>query len=371
MTRTTSLARAGRPRHRRKMQRVTMDEVARLAEVSPSTVSLYLRKPTAVTPDTGARIARAVEKLHYVPSLVAGGLAAASSRVVGVIVPSVRNAFFADTVAKLQDALGAEGLQLLLGHSEYSLQQEEALVRAALSWSPAAIVLAGLDHSRSTTQLLLGAEVPVVEIWELGERPIDMAVGFSHHQVGRAAVEHLHGRGCRHIAFLGARMEQDGRARQRAQGYARFLADRRLDARVLERPGAASPESGAVLLRSALQELPHLDGIVCSNDLIALGALFECQRSGIAVPSQLAVIGFGDLPFAGQCIPPLTTVRPPGAVIGQRVAELILRHARDGSIPERDRVVDTSFELIERASSARSSQSKSAAGSSRKRNSVS
>lgn len=351
------------------MQRVTMHEVARLAEVSPSTVSLYLRKPDAVTADTGARIARAVEKLLYVPNLVAGGLAAASSRVVGVIVPSVRNAFFADTVAKLQDALGAEGLQLLLGHSEYSLAQEEALVRAALSWSPAAIVLAGLEHSRNTRQLLLGAQVPVVEIWELGERPIDMAVGFSHQEVGRAATEHLHARGCRHIAFLGARMEQDGRARQRAQGYARFLADRRVAARVLDQPGTASPESGALLLSRALQESPQLDGIVCSNDLIALGALFECQRRGITVPDQLAVIGFGDLPFASQCVPPLTTVRPPGVLIGQRVAELVLRHVRDGDIPERERVVDTAFELIERASSARAPQPP--AGSSRKRNSVS
>jgi LacI family transcriptional regulator, gluconate utilization system Gnt-I transcriptional repressor len=339
-----------RSRQRRKMQRVTMDEVARLADVSPSTVSLYLRKPDAVAAETGKRIANAVETLHYVPSFVAGGLAAASSKVAGVIVPSVRNAFFADTVANLQDALAAEGLQLLLGHSEYSLAQEEALVRATLSWSPAAIVLAGLEHNRATRQLLIGAQVPVIEIWELGERPIDMAVGFSHREVGRVAARHLQARGCKHIAFLGARMDQDGRARQRAEGYARVVAAHGAEPRVLDQPGTASPEAGAILLGRALDQHPGIDAVVCSNDLIALGVLFECQRRGIAVPDQLAVIGFGDLPFAAHCIPPLTSVRPPGGAIGRRVAELILRHLHDGSIPEHERIVDTGFDLIPRAS---------------------
>lgn len=330
-----------------------MNEVARLADVSPSTVSLYLRKPAAVTDSTGKRIARAVETLHYVPNLVAGGLAAASSRVVGVIVPSVRNAFFADTVANLQEALAAEGLQLLLGHSEYSLAQEEALVRAALSWSPAAIVLAGFEHSRATRQLLLSAQVPVIEIWELGERPIDMAVGFSHHDVGRAAARHLAARDYRQIAFLGARMDQDGRARQRAEGYARVVAERGATPRIFDQPGTASPAAGAILLGRALQEAPGVDAVVCSNDLIALGVLFECQRRGIVVPDRLAVAGFGDLPFAAHCIPPLTTVRPAGGRIGRRVADLILRHMSDGSVPPQERIVDTSFELVERASSAR------------------
>lgn len=335
------------------MQRVTMNEVARLADVSPSTVSLYLRKPAAVTGATGQRIAQAIETLHYVPNLVAGGLAAATSRVVGVIVPSVRNAFFAETVSNLQSALAAEGLQLLLGHSEYSPEQEEALVRTTLSWSPAAIVLAGLEHSRRTRQLLMSAHVPVIEMWELGERPIDMAVGFSHRDVGSAAARHLQAAGCRQIAFLGARLEQDGRARQRAEGYSRVVSERGAVARVLDYPGPASPEVGCKLLGRLLEEVGDVDAVICSNDLVALGVLFESQRRGIAVPNRLSVVGFGDMPFATQCIPPLTTIRPAGGLIGRRVAELILRHMRDGAVPEQERVIDTGFELVERESTRR------------------
>ena len=89
---------------------VTMMDVAKLADVSPSTVSLYLRKPDAVSPAAGQDIARAISTLGYVPNLVAGGLAAASSKVVSIIVPSIRNAFFAETVSTLQSELAAEGL---------------------------------------------------------------------------------------------------------------------------------------------------------------------------------------------------------------------------------------------------------------------
>ncbi|MGJ3265314.1 MAG: LacI family DNA-binding transcriptional regulator, partial [Salinarimonas sp.] len=155
-------------RGRRKMQVVTMTEVAAAAGVSPSTVSLYFRRPKSVSPAARAAIAQAVSELGYVPNLVAGGLAAASSRVVSLIVPSVRNAFFAETVSALEAALAPQGLQVMLGHTEYDLAREEALVRAALAWAPAAIVLTGLEHAPDTRALLQRARVPVVEMWERG-----------------------------------------------------------------------------------------------------------------------------------------------------------------------------------------------------------
>lgn len=279
-------------RRRRKMQRVTMDDVARAAEVSPSTVSLYLRKPGLVSPETGGKIARVVEELGYVPSLVAGGLAAAGSRVVSVVVPSIRNAFFADTVSALQDALEPTSLQLMLGHTEYSLEREEELVRIALSWAPAAIVLVGLEHSRTARKLLLSTGVPVFEVWEYGQSPIDTAVGFHHREVGIAAAGHLIERERASLCFLGARMKEDRRANQRAAGFVHGVTERGLrEPPVLAEPGGATVEAGGRLLARALQENPELDGIACSNDLIALGALFECQRRGVAVPDRIGVMG--------------------------------------------------------------------------------
>src|SRR6478735_3666521 len=338
-------------RKRRKMQRVTMMDVAKLAQVSPSTVSLYLRKPAAVSPAAGQEITRAISTLGYVPNLVAGGLAAASSKVVSIIVPSIRNAFFAETVSTLQAELAAEGLQVILGHSEYGEDQEEALVRTALSWAPAAVVLTGLSHSLETRKLLQASGVPVIEMWEIGGKPIDMAVGFSHPQVGASAARHLLSKGRRTLAFLGARMQEDHRAEKRASGFAETagMGDI-LSCEIINHPGAATVEAGSLLLNRALQQFPKLDGIACSNDLIALGALFECQRRGIAVPHDIAVVGFGDLDFSASCIPSLTTIRPSGDLIGREVARLILSSIQ-GERPEGDaRIIDTGHVLIERRS---------------------
>lgn len=333
------------------MQRVTMMEVAKLAQVSPSTVSLYLRRPEAVSPGAGQEIARAIASLGYVPNLVAGNLAAASSKVVSIVVPSIRNAFFAETVSTLQSELAGENFQVILGHSEYGEEQEEALVRTALSWAPAAIVLTGLSHNPGTRRMLDASGIPVVEMWELGRPPIDMAVGFSHPQVGASAARHLLSKDRKRFAFLGARMQEDHRADQRAKGFQE--AARAAGAEICEiinHPGAATVEAGSLLLNRAIQQTSGLDGVACSNDLVALGVLFECQRQGIAVPGEIAVIGFGDLDFSAYCIPPLTTIRPSGDLIGKEVARLILGSINGENPEEASRVIDTGHVLIERRS---------------------
>jgi LacI family gluconate utilization system Gnt-I transcriptional repressor len=337
-----------RSRARRGAQRATMTEVAAAAAVSPSTVSLYLRKPAAVSPQLGRRIQHVIDRTGYVPSRVAGALAAAQTHVVGVIVPSMLNAFFAGTIETLEAALGRSGHQLLLGTSHYSEAREEALVRAFLAWSPAAMVLTGVKHSRGTARLLLNADIPVVEMWELAEAPLDVAVGFSHYDVGRAMARHLLERGRRTVAFAGARMGEDRRAFARRNGYAAAVREAGHEPIVVDVPEPAQAGVGARALAALLAAHPSIDGLCCSNDTLALGALAECKRRAIAVPGDLAVIGFGDLDFAAQSIPPLTTVRPPRADIGRVCAELLALRLAGGEPAER--VHDLGFELVARES---------------------
>lgn len=339
------------PRKRRKIQGVTMMDVARHAGVSPSTVSLFLRRPEAVSAGAGESIQASIRQLNYVPNLIAGGLAAASSRVVGVIVPSVRNAFFAETVAALQRDLGRARLQMLLGHSEYDPLTEEELVRATLSWAPAAIVLTGLTHSDTTRRMLAAAGIPVVQIWELGEGdPIDMAVGFHHDQVGAAAVRHLLARGCRSLVYLSGRTHQDKRAAQRAEGFLSAARAQGVPVRHLTHPAPATTELGGILFSQVLAEAGDQRlGIGCSNDLLALGVLFEAQRRGKRIPDDHAVIGFGDLGFAASCNPALSTIRPAGDLIGTEAARLIVARL-NGAAGAQPGIIDTGFSIMHRQS---------------------
>lgn len=331
-------------RKRRKMQRVTMTDVAREARVSPSTVSLFLRRPEAVSDRIGARVAGAVEALGYVPNLMAGGLAAAGARVVSVTVPSLRNAFFSETVSELERLLSAHGLHTLVGHTEYSAEREEQLVRAALSWAPAAIVLTGRTHTDATRDILRRTGARVVEMWDLGDDPIGHMVGFRHEDVGRLMARHFLSQGYPDAAFAGARLAEDTRAAQRAAGFMDEMATCGRPARIVEEKGPATTAAGAALL-ARLLETP-VRAVACSNDTVALGMLFEAQRRGLAVPDALAVAGFGDLEFAAQAVPPLTTVRPPAETIAAAVADFVLDAAEAGARP----AVDTGYAFIRRAS---------------------
>lgn len=340
------------PRKRRKIQTVTMVDVAAHAGVSPSTVSLYLRRPELVSKKTAQKIQYSVQQLDYVANMIAGGLAAASSRVVGVLVPSIQNAFFAKTVSALQRGLADANLQIILGDTGYSDKTQEALVRATLSWAPAAVVITGLHHSATTKKLLMAANIPVVQIWELGDtKPIDMSVGFHHEKAGQTAAEHLISRQYDTLIFLSGHIHQDKRALQRASGFLETAKASGIPVRHVTHPGVATTELGGVLLAMAIADGKEGQriGIGCSNDSLALGVLFEAQRRHMQIPQDFGVIGFGDLPFSKCCNPALSTIRPAGDLIGSETARLILKRMASRACDRHD-IINTGFSLIHRQS---------------------
>lgn len=325
-----------------------MVDVSKQAKVSPSTVSLYLRRPDEVSQRIGERIAIAIDELGYVPSFIAGGLAAASSRVVSIIVPSMRNAFFSETINLVESQLARHNLQALVGHTDYDLDRETALVRASLSWSPAGIILTGMDHSPVTSQLLRKSNVPVIEMWDIGTDPIDIAIGFSHFEVGRAQARHLYSRGCSRVAFFGARVQDDTRAARRRDGFVQEISERGGVAHVLLDPRPASTTSGVEMLATMIAQGIEVDGIVCSNDALGLGVLFEAHRRHIRVPHDIKVMGFGDMEFGANCTPPMTTVRLPTEAISRHSVDMILTAGSDRSRAER--IIDLQFQIVPRQS---------------------
>lgn len=334
---------------RRATGRAQMSDVADLAGVSTATVSRVLHNPALVSDALRERVNRAVGKLGYMPNRMAGGLAAARTRTVGVIVPSLINSFFAATIEAMAECFEANGYQLMLGHSDYSSEREEALVESFLSWSPAAMVLTGQHHSRATLKRLVGADLPVVEMWELGDNPFDSLVGFSHRAAGQSAAQHLLARGRSNIAFIGAALDHDRRAHQRRAGFLDACA-------AANHPPAgehcigvrASVEAGGGAFAALLHAHPRVDGVFFSNDALMLGALFECQRRGLSVPADIALIGFGDLDFAACSVPTLSTIRPPRMEIGRAVADHLLQRFSDPQCGAA--TIDLGFELIARES---------------------
>ncbi|MFT3719299.1 LacI family DNA-binding transcriptional regulator [Pseudorhodoferax sp.] len=323
-----------------------MSDVARLAGVSLVTVSRVINAPDRVKPDTLRAVRDAIERLGYVPNLMAGGLAARRSRIVAAIVPTISNLVFSETIEALSRTLAGGGYQLLLGQSGYHPAEEEALAGAFLGRRVDGLVLTGQGQPSALQHRLRRAGLPVVQTWELGGQAIDMQVGFSNQAAGRAAAEHLLARGHRALAFIGA---QETRSQQRLAGF-RAAAAAHGGAEVvaeLVRPPALVDDAGPRLAQIVAQR-PAVTAVFCNNDLLAAGALFECRQRGWDVPGRMAVMGFGDLAIARAASPRLSTVQIRRAEIGERAGRMLL--ARLAGEPVEARTVDIGFDVIARAS---------------------
>lgn len=333
-------------RSRRSTGAITLHEVARIAGVAPITASRALNTPDRVSKDVLQRVTDAVQRTGYVPNRLAGSLASSRSRLVAAVVPTIAGPVFLQTVQSLTQSLAERGYQLMLGQSGYAESREDALLEAIVARRPDGIVLTGIMHSPQGRRRLLAAGIPVVETWDLTPTPIDMLVGFSHEAVGRAVVAFLRSKGHRRLAVIAG---DDERAKRRNAAFIAAAKAARLPApRLVSVAAPTTLKSGRAGLTRLLAHAPPVDAVFCSSDLLALGVLTEAQARGIPVPASLAVIGFGDLEFAADLHPALTTVRIAGQEIGRRAAEFIVERAEGRAVGER--IVDVGFSIVERDS---------------------
>jgi LacI family gluconate utilization system Gnt-I transcriptional repressor len=340
-----------KPRSRRGGGRPTIADVALKAGVGAITVSRALREPERVSPELRRQIMAVVDELGYVPDRNARALASARADVIGVLVPSLTNNVFAEVVRGIYDGLDRSHLQIQIGNTHYSQEAEEDLLRIFLSQRPSALIVSGIDQSPAAIALLERADCPVVQIMETGPDPVDMMIGFSHYEGGRATTRHLVEAGYRHIAFIGARM--DPRSERRLAGYRAAMEEAGLfDERLVTttvRPSSVT--IGSELFREALARVPALDAAFCNNDDMALGALFECHRQGRSVPSEIGIAGFNDLEMMQVAYPSVTSLRTYRYEMGRRAITMALE-AIAGRRPA-EPVVDLGFELIVRESTRR------------------
>ena len=329
---------------------VRMRDVAAAAQVSTMTVSRVLRSPEKVSRETCERVAAAIRKLGYVPDDAASAFSSRRSRIVGALISTLSGSVFASTVDGLSQTLRDAGYHLLLATTNYTPEVEGEFIATMLARRPDGLILTSTQHTRTAQRLLKGAGIPVVELWEIPDKPIDCAVGFSNRAAGKAMTEFLADSGRQRVAFIGRSAQSDTRGQLRRVGYEEALAQRRLHApRVVTPAGAGldDPRVGAMGLAEILSRWKDTNAVFCSSDSVALGALSEARRRGLAVPEDIAVAGFGDFEMASEHGLALTTVRVPGFAIGQEAARLLVQRRDEDA--ESQRVVDLGFEIVRRA----------------------
>jgi LacI family transcriptional regulator, gluconate utilization system Gnt-I transcriptional repressor len=304
----------------------TMADVARLAGVSPMTVSRAFKRDSSVSEATREAILQAAEDIGYVFDSAASSLRSQRTDFVAVTIPSINNANFAETLRGLSEGLKERGLQILLGYTDYDIHEEERLVEQLLRRRPEAIVVTGGKHTPRTRRLLQNAGIPVVETWDLPEAPIGHVVGFSNAGAVKGMVDHFVARGVTRIAFIGGDADRDTRGTDRRLGFIAAMQAQGLEATRLIAAGAPpiSMREGAAAMGRLLESLPDTQAVICVSDLSAFGALTECQRRGVRVPDHIWIAGFGDYEIAEVSVPALTTINPFPREIGAKTAALIV-----------------------------------------------
>ena len=331
---------------------LTMADVGKHAGVSPITVSRALANHPSVSAQTRAAVHRSAVELGYVPDFTASALSRRGSKLIALLVPNVANSVFAETIQGLNDVLNEQGYALTIAHSGYSAGREEQLIRGLLGYRPDAIVLTGFTHTPATRTLLRSLGIPVVETWNVGPEPLDMAAGFSNSQSALEMTRYLISRGHTKLAYHGGTQTDNDRTQAREAGFRQALAEAGLPA--VERWIRSAPmelQSGATLAHEVKAASPRShrpQAIFAASDVIAAGFVLEAMRIGLDIPGDVAIAGFDDTALGRALTPALTSVHVPQREIGRVAAGLLLRRLRGETIE--NRVVDVGFSIVARAS---------------------
>lgn len=273
------------------------------------TVSRFLRNPEQVSEALREKIARELDSLNYIPNRAPDILSNSTSHAIGVLLPSLTNQVFAEVIRGIESVTDKFGYQTMLAHYGYRAEKEEERLLSLLSYNIDGLILAERTHTPKTMKMLETAGIPVVEIMDSVSPCFDSAVGLDNVEASQQMVSEMIKRGCKRVIYLGAR--QDERTLMRLNGYEKAMQNAGLPTGSVMTPKSSSYSLGAELLHAARKQYPDLDGLYCTNDDIAIGAIFECQRLGISVPNDIAISGFHGHDVGQVMTPRLASILTP------------------------------------------------------------
>ncbi|WP_413739038.1 gluconate operon transcriptional repressor GntR [Sodalis sp. RH21] len=325
-----------------KKKRPGLQDVADKVGVTKMTVSRYLRNPALVSEALQLKIAHSLDELGYIPNRAPDILSNATSRAIGVLLPSLTNQVFAEVLRGIEAVTDAHGYQTMLAHYGYQPETEELRLTSLLSYNIDGLILAERSHTPRTLKMIEVAGIPVVEIMDSVSPCLDIAVGFDNFEAARQMTLFIISRGHRNVVYFGARLDERTLIKQ--QGYEQAMREQGLPAHSVMITHSSSYSTGVELFRQAQREYPALNGIICTNDDLAIGAVFECQRQGLRIPHDMAIAGFHGHDIGQTMHPKLASVLTPREDMGRIGAERLLARLRGEKIDPAK--VDVGFTLM-------------------------
>lgn len=303
-----------------------IEDVARAAGVSIMSVSRVMRGVEGVSPAKRTEIRRIARKLGYTPSSVAGSLAAANSTLIGISIPTLFEAVFAEILDGMRGIFNKAGLQAIVETTDYVESFEEKWVQRMIAWHPAGVILSGVFHSKTTEERLRNSGIPTLEIWDYTDTPIDMCIGVDHFSAGYEMGLHLVRLGYRDPAYVGVKLNKDPRAEDRVAGLSKAFAE--VGSRIHANSRLADTASFEGGMKGTIDILnntaPTPDVICFLNDHMAFGGTMECERRGLSVPDDIGIVGFNGLNINEVLSKRITTSVTPRTLMGATAARMLV-----------------------------------------------
>jgi LacI family transcriptional regulator len=303
-------------------QRTTLRELAKIVGVSTSTASRALNHNTAISEDVRRKVLRAAQETNYIPNSLARGLALKRSHLVGLVVPSIANPFFAEIARGAHDAAYEKGYVVTLCDTQRDKGREELFTRSLLRSRVDGVIVTGGGMTPENMQMLKQQNLPVVFAGRRSSGSGESGVAVDNVAVGSEATEYVIGRGHKKIVYLSGPPDSPA-SKDRQRGYMDAMEGHGLSPTVVR--GDFSMEGGFHEAARIATAKARPTAVFAANDMLAIGLIMGLVNLGLKVPEDIAVVGCDDIPMGALIKPALTTVRVPMYDIGARAMELLLR----------------------------------------------
>lgn len=330
---------------------ITIKDLARELNISPSTVSRALKDHPDISPETKVLVKELAEKMNYQPNLMAQGLRQSRSHTIGVIVPEFVHFFFSTVIAGIEDAASEKGYHVMMTRSQELLEREEKNLKALWNSRVDGVLV---SISKQTTSYkhfeeMLDNGLPIVFFDRAPQELHCSHIVVDDHDGAFTAVDLLVKKGCRHIVHL-AGPEALGIADDRLEGYIDCLKanDIAVNDELIVRCEEGGYEESYEISKKLIEDHPEIDGIFANHDMSAFGAMLALEEAGIEIPNQVKVVGFSDWQLSQVIKPNLTTISQPGYEMGRQAAEILIEEIESEKCLGIRKVLKTS--MIERQS---------------------
>jgi LacI family transcriptional regulator len=317
----------------RHKKRITLRDIAAIANVSTKTVSNVVNNWPYVTEETRRKVQEAIHTLGYYPNRLARSLVTGQTGTIGIVLPDISNPFFGQAIRGCEDVLNGSGYSIFLCNTDENVTKECYYLDTLISLEVDGLILWGSRTSCDSLARFANKRLPVVAVDCAAAAKYGPMTSIDVDNVGGAliAMQHLLRQGRRVVAHL-AGPAQRLTAQRRFFGYRRALEDAGIPYDphlVIE--GLPSIRGG---YRAAMQllSLQRPDALFCYNDLMAVGAMIACRQLGLSIPRDLALVGFDDIIVSLLVVPALTTVRIEQYELGKLAARLLLERLQDGDM---------------------------------------